>query len=139
MTPEETRDAMEQYASKGRVTSGPAAPGGPARKPSDKKKDFDEMLRKMEVADKQGAYPNADEPTFALGFGKKTAGLLKEFEHQCIRIQHPARELVAACFPQPLQAANLFLFIRGSMLPQNTLSIHGHPSMPPSPWLGDPP
>ncbi len=42
MTPEEARDAMEQYANTGRVVTGPAAPGGSARTMSEKeKKEFD--------------------------------------------------------------------------------------------------
>ena len=50
MTPEESRDAMEQYANTGRVTRGPAAPGGAARQPSEReKKDFEEMLRMAQV------------------------------------------------------------------------------------------
>lgn len=91
MTPEETRDAMEQYAQSGRVTSGPAAVGGPARKPSEReKKEFDEMLRKMSV--KADAYNGADEPSFALKFDKKKskASSLTEFDHECTKIPFPA-------------------------------------------------
>lgn len=94
MTPEETRDAMEQYAKSGRVTSGPAAVGGPARKPSEReKKEFDEMLRQMSV--KADAYNGADKPTFALGFEKKKgkACSLSEFDHECTKIPYPAREI----------------------------------------------
>lgn len=42
MTKEEARDAMQQYADTGRVTHGPAAPGGDARQLSEReKREFD--------------------------------------------------------------------------------------------------
>lgn len=108
MTPEETRDAMEQYAQSGRVTSGPAAVGGPARKPSEReKKEFDEMLRKMSV--KADAYNGADEPSFALKFDKKKskASSLTEFDHECTKIPFPAREIAHLTTFSPTQLTSL--------------------------------
>jgi len=59
----EVQDAMQQYAATGRVTSGPAAPGGLARTDPKHKEAFDSMFRKG-----PGAGASAPEkPTFALG------------------------------------------------------------------------
>eukprot|EP00283_Hemiselmis_rufescens_P004792 CAMPEP_0173425082 /NCGR_PEP_ID=MMETSP1357-20121228/4876_1 /TAXON_ID=77926 /ORGANISM="Hemiselmis rufescens, Strain PCC563" /LENGTH=249 /DNA_ID=CAMNT_0014388455 /DNA_START=166 /DNA_END=915 /DNA_ORIENTATION=+ len=98
MSKEESRDAMEQYANTGRVTSGPPAPRGPARQPSEKEtKDFEEMLKKAQVksaeehaAKQKSAYNGAEEPTFPLKLGGgKGANRLTELEHECSEVTHP--------------------------------------------------
>uniref|UniRef100_A0A6T8M176 PIH1D1/2/3 CS-like domain-containing protein n=2 Tax=Hemiselmis andersenii TaxID=464988 RepID=A0A6T8M176_HEMAN len=97
MSKEESRDAMEQYANTGRVTSGPAAPGGPARQPSEKEtKDFEDMLKKAQIksaeehaAKQKSAYNDADEPSFALKLGGKKGSKLTELEHECSEVTHP--------------------------------------------------
>jgi hypothetical protein len=54
---------MQQYAATGRVTSGPAAPGGLARTDPKHKEAFDSMFRK---GPSDGASA-PEKPTFALG------------------------------------------------------------------------